>query len=304
MGCGIVSSDLASLGQSVLSVALFLFAAAVWLVLAIRLARFPALAAAESTCPPILGSVAATAVLGTRFAVGGTRAIAAVLLVLAATGLAALAWPVLSHWVTPTAGTSFLLSVATQGVAVLAATLAATYRLGWLLALAMLTCLAGLASYVVVLWRFDPRDVATAAGDHWVAGGALAIGALAAGKIAAAALVIAEFARWREALADTALAIWCAAMAWFVPLVAGELIWPRLRYHVLRWATVFPVGMYAACGFAVSEVTGIGGIARFATAWTGVALAVTALVLVGLVRRAESSLRHQRSRKQTRVGPR
>jgi tellurite resistance protein TehA-like permease len=295
MGCGIVSIDLVSLGQRAISVALFLFAAAVWLLLAIRLARFPALAAAESTSPSMLGSVAATAVLGTRFAAGGIRVVAAVLLVLAATGLAALAWPVLSHWVTPTTGTSFLPSVATQGVAVLAATLAASYRLGWLLALAILTCLTGLACYVVVLCRFDPRNVATAAGDHWVAGGALAIGALAAGKIAAAALVVAEFARWRDVLADTALAIWCAAMAWLVPLAVGELISPRFRFHVLRWATVFPVGMYAACGFAVSEVTGIGGITRFATAWTWVALAVTALVLAGLGRRGVALLREHRA---------
>lgn len=278
----IVSIDLNTIGQPVLSVALFAFAAAVWVVLAIRLARFPALAARESTSPPVLGGVAATAVLGARFAAGGARVLAAVLLVLAAVALAVLAWPVLSHWVTPTVGTSFLVSVATQGVAGLAATLAASYRLGWLFILALVICLAGLASYVLAAVRFDPGAVATGAGDHWVAGGALAISALAAGTIAAAALAFADFAGWRDPLADLALAIWCAAMTWFGPLALGEFVWPRFRYSAHRWATVFPVGMYAACGFAVGKVTGIAGITTFARIWTWVALAVTAVTLAGL----------------------
>ena len=285
MGCGIVSIDLNSLGQRVLSVALFLIAGAVWLLLVVRLARFPGLAISESASPPILGSVAATAVVGGRFAAGGAGLLAAALLALAAAGLAVLAWPVLTHWVTPTTGTSFLLSVATQSVAVLAATLAATYRLGWLLVLAALTCLVALAAYVVVAWRFDLRTVAVGEGDQWVAGGALAIAALAAGRIAAASRAVAQFNGWHDALSAAALAVWCLAMAWFVPLVASEFIWPRLRYSVLRWSTVFPLGMYAACSFAVGQDSGIRGITRFAMAWAWVAFAVTVIMLVGLARR-------------------
>lgn len=286
MGCGIVSVDLSTLGQRALSIALFVFAAAVWLLLTVRLAGFPALAVSESASPPILGSVAATAVLGARLVPAGARVAAAVLLVLAAAALAVFAGPVLTHWVTPTTGTSFLLSVATQGVAVLAATLAGSYRLGWLLVLAVLACLAGLAGYAVVAWRFDLRTVASGEGDQWVAGGALAIAALAAGKVAVAATAVTEFDRWHDALSAAALVIWCLALAWFVPLLVSEFIWPRLRYHVLRWATVFPVGMYAACSFAVGQDTGIGWVTGFAMAWTWVALAVTAVVLAGLARRA------------------
>ena len=295
MGCGIVSVDLNMLGQRALSVALFLIAGAVWLLLVVRLARFPALAVSESASPPILGSVAATCVLGGRFAAGGAGLLAAALLALAAAGLAALARPVLTHWVTPTSGTSFLLSVATQSVAVLAATLAATDRLGWLLVFAMLTCLVALAAYVFVVRRFDLRAVASGAGDQWVAGGALAIAALAAGRIAAASKAIAEFGGWHDALSAAALAIWCLAMAWFVPLVASEFIWPRLRYHLLRWSTVFPLGMYAACSFAVGQETGIRGITWFARSWVWVAFAVTVLMLIGLARRVQSALPHRKS---------
>jgi hypothetical protein len=285
MGCGIVSIDMNTLGQRVLSVALFLIAGAVWLLLVVRLARFPALAISESASPPILGSVAATGVLGARFAAAGATLAAAALLAVATAGLAALAWPVLTHWVTPTTGTSFLLSVATQSVAVLAATLAAAYRLGWLLVFAALTCVVALSAYVFVARRFDLRAIASGAGDQWVAGGALAIAALAAGKIAAASVVIAEFGGWHDALSAAALAMWCLAMAWFVPLVVSELIWPRLRYHVLRWSTVFPLGMYAAGSFAVGQDTGIRGITWFARSWAWVAFAITVLMLVGLARR-------------------
>src|SRR6185437_2888699 len=140
------------------------------------------------------------------------------------------------------------------------ATLAVSYRADWLLYAAMALFLVGLAAYAVILWRFDFRSFGTGAGDQWVVGGALAIGTLAAGKIAVADAAGA----WTGLLDDLALALWCVAMAWLIPLVISEVIRPRLRYHVLRWATVFPVGMYAACSFAV---------------------AVTLIVLIGLTRR-------------------
>jgi hypothetical protein len=237
-------------------------------------------------------------VLGARFAAGsgvGAAWVGAVFLLLAALGLVALLGPVILHWTTPTAGTSFLVSVAIQGIAALSATLAVSYRADWLLYSAMTLFLAGLAAYAVILWRFDFRLVGTGAGDQWVAGGALAIGTLAAAKIAFAAMALDAFGasraggaggEWVGGLDDLALALWCAAMAWLIPLVISELIRPRLRYGVLRWATVFPVGMYAACSFAVGQVTGLGGITDFARIWTPIAVAVTLIVLVGLARRA------------------
>ena len=50
----------------------------------------------------------------------------------------------------------------------------------------------------------------------------------------------------------------------------------------MPWAgPVFPLGMYAACSFAVSQVTGIGVFARV---WTWLALTVSRFVLAGLIR--------------------
>jgi hypothetical protein len=42
--------------------------------------------------------------------------------------------------------------------------------------------------------------------------------------------------------------------------------------------------MYAACSFAVGEVTGIAGIVDFVRVWTWVALASTVILLAGLFR--------------------
>ncbi|HET7018443.1 MAG TPA: hypothetical protein VFI65_31275 [Streptosporangiaceae bacterium] len=319
MGCGIVSIDLFLDGWLAPSDVLLWLAVAVWLVLAVRCATAPACAVREASSPPALGSIAATAVLGARFSFG-LAWVGAAFLALAALGLAVLLWPVILHWTTPTAGTSFLVSVAIQGVAALSATLAVSYRADWLLYSALALFLVGLAAYAMTVWRFDFRLVGTGAGDQWVAGGALAIGTLAAGKIAAAAAALDAFdglgafgsfgsfgggagggpgsgggaggtggggagGAWPGVLDDLALALWCAAVAWLIPLVISELIRPRLSYHVLRWATVFPVGMYAACSFAVGQVTGLQGITDFARIWTPIAVAVTLIVLIGLTRR-------------------
>jgi hypothetical protein len=41
-------------------------------------------------------------------------------------------------------------------------------------------------------------------------------------------------------------------MLWLPVLLLDEALHPRPRYDVRRWSTVFPVGMYAACSFAVA----------------------------------------------------
>jgi tellurite resistance protein TehA-like permease len=91
------------------------------------------------------------------------------------------------------------------------------------------------------------------------------------------------------------LVLWCLAMAWLFPLVIAEVLRPRLGYDLRRWATVFPLGMYAACSFATSQVTGITGITNFAQLWTWVAFTASLLALGGLLRRAWRVLRGQRT---------
>lgn len=288
MGAGIVSIDLDSDHQPILSAIMLWFAAGAWLLLAVvlgaRLANQRDRFALEVRSPASLTGVAGTAVLGTRLAMQDYHAAAVALLAVSGLGWALLLMPVLRHWKTPTLGMSFVLCVATEGLAVLGATLAITYRAGWLVSAAVPVLVLGLAFYVFTAARFDLRELFTGQGDHWVAGGALAISSLAAGKITEAAGALGQFSEQHQILTDSTLVLWCLAMVWLFPLVTGEVLRPRLSYDVGRWATVFPLGMYAACSFATGQVTGITGIADFGHVWTWVAFTVSLLALAGLFR--------------------
>jgi tellurite resistance protein TehA-like permease len=288
MSCGVVSLDLHTVHQPVLSGVMLWLAAAVWLLLVVVLAaplayqrgRF----AHEASLPVSLASVAATAVLGIRLAAQDYRVAAAALLALAAIGWAVLLGPVLRHWVTPTAGISFVVGVATDGLAVLSATLAVTYHAGWLVGAAIVLLLLALAFYVVTAVRFDWRQLISGHGDHWIAGGALAISALAAGKIAGAASSLGLLAAQHQVLSTGTLVLWCLAVAWLPVLIACEVVRPRLNYDVRRWATVFPLGMYAACSFTAGQVTGVPGLTTFGQVGTWVAFAAVLVALAGLLR--------------------
>lgn len=61
--------------------------------------------------------------------------------------------------------------------------------------------------------------------------------------------------------------LWGAAFGWLPVLLAAEGLRPRLRYDVRRWATVFPVGMYVACSFAVGAAVHASRIIDFARLW-------------------------------------
>jgi tellurite resistance protein TehA-like permease len=290
MGSGILCVDLYSVGQPVLAAILLWFAAGTWVflaaVLTLRVLHEPGRFAREARSPAALTGVAGTGVLGTAFAGHGYYPVAAALLGLAVVSWALLVTFVLGHWETPVAGVSFLLTVATQGLAVLGATLAARNGAVWLLIGAVAMLVLGLTLYLVTVTRFDWRQLLTGHGDQWVAGGALAISALACAKIINAAGAL-DWLTWGHGfLVVTALVLWCLAMGWLGPLIAAEAVAPRLSYDVRRWATVFPLGMYAACSFAVGQVAGIGGIGVFARVWTWLAVAVSVFVFAGLIRRS------------------
>jgi len=290
MGTGIVSVALLLDGRHVLSAILLVLDGCFWLALAILL---PARAvadrgrfAADSRHPTALTSIAGTAVLGTRLTLAGWGWAGSALLVVALLVWLGLAPHVLRHWRTPTIGASFILTVATESLALLAATLAHSERAAWLLYAALVPFGLGLGFYAFVLSRFQLRQLAVGVGDHWVTGGALAISTVAAGRIALAAGRTATLGGAHGALETIALVLWCLTMAWLPALVLAEALRPRLSYNVRRWSTVFPVGMYAACSFVVGELTGTGGIVDFARVWVWVALAVWVVVCAGMVARA------------------
>jgi len=294
MGTGIVSVALLLDGRDGISAALMWIALAAWAALALllvaRLLLHRARFLAEAAQPASLTGVAGTCVLGARLTVHGWAWAGIALLVVGGLFLLALLPSVLQHWRRPTVGASFLVTVATQSVAVLSATLAVSEQRKGLVVLAALLLLAGLCLYLWVLRDFDLRQLLVGRGDHWVAGGAVAISSLAAGRVVQAVEATGALADLRAFLDAVAVALIVAELIWLPLLVGGELLRPRLRFSALRWATVFPVGMYAASSFTVGAAGGHGWMTTFADVWVWVALAVWALVALGTVLRGAALL--------------
>jgi len=275
MGTAIVSTALSLDGRDTLSRILLVVAAGAWVVLGVllvaRLMRRHTPARLGAGSPAALSGVAATAALGARLVPLGWTAVGTGLLVFALGLWCALLRPVLREWTTPVAGSGFMLTVSTETLAVLGAEVAARERATWLLAVAFALFLLGLGCYVFVLAGFDVRELARGRGDHWVAGGALAVCALAGGQTALAAKTLATLPAVAAVLRDLSLAVWALGVGWLVVLVTGEVLRPRLRYDIRRWSTVFPLGMYAASGFTLGTVLHVSAITMFARIWVWVA---------------------------------
>ncbi|NGN69992.1 hypothetical protein G5C51_39660 [Streptomyces sp. A7024] len=290
MATGILSVGLHLTGHEGVSRVALALTAAAWLTLAglfaYRLLRTPARWVAEADTPPALTAVAASTVLGTRLALlgGGARPVAVALLV-----VAALLWPVLltavvRHWGRRMPGAVFLVCVATQGLVVLAGTLAATLPAAWLAWPAVVIFALGLVLYGAAFSRFDLGNVRTGAGDQWVAGGALAISALAGAKLLA-------LPQWHDApvLRAVTLALLALDLAWYAVLLLAELRYPRPRYDVRRWATVFPMGMTAVAALSVSAAAGVDWAATVGRVLLWPAVAAWLLTCAGAVRQRVTS---------------
>lgn len=289
MGTGIVAIGLELDGQPVISHTILAIAALAWVLLGVllggRVLLRPERVRAEARSPAALTGVAGTAVLGTGLTLLGWVWMGEALLALTLCLWLVLVAPVLRNWATPTVGASFVLVVATESLPVLASTLAVAMGAPWLAWAAAFPWGLGLVAYVFVLSRFDLRQVARGRGDHWVAGGALAISALATGRLALAAQVLGANRGLTDTLGYAALAVWLAAMAWLPALLLGEVRWPRLTYDVRRWSTVFPVGMYAACSFVTGRATHITALLAFAGVWVWFGLMVWVVVVGAMLRR-------------------
>ncbi|MEU9735758.1 tellurite resistance/C4-dicarboxylate transporter family protein [Streptomyces sp. NPDC048002] len=292
MATGIVSVGLHLAGYEVLSRLTLVVACAAWLGLAadfaLRLAREPRRWLREAATPAGLTAVAATTVLGTRFSALGWQTLAAALL-----ALSALLWPyllyaVVRHWHRGMSGAVFLSCVATQGLAVLGATLAAAEASAWLAHAALVLFWLGLVVYAAALVRFDPRQVTEGAGDHWVAGGALSISALAGSELISADS--AALYLWNndadDVLHTVTGGLLVLDLAWYAVLMAAEFVRPRLRYDVRRWATVFPLGMTAAATLSVAAALDASWLEVPGEVLLWIAVAVWLAVAAGAVREA------------------
>lgn len=290
MATGIISVGWHLTGYETLSRIALALAAAAWLALAadfvVRLVRERTRWAAEAGTPAGLTAVAATTVLGTRLSALGWHEVAEALLALSAVLCPVLLFVVVRHWKRRMPGGVFLVCVATQGLAVLGATLAAAVDADWLAHTALVLFWLGIVLYVVAFAHFDIREVATGAGDQWVAGGALAISALAGAELVAAHNVNAYL--WNDddngVLRAVTVALLVLDLAWYCVLVAAELVRPRLRYDARRWATVFPMGMTAAATLSVSTALDVDWLKGLGEVLLWISVAVWLVVAAGAVR--------------------
>ncbi|MGW4909568.1 SLAC1 family transporter [Streptomyces sp. NPDC004270] len=229
MATGIVSVGLHLAGAETVSRVAPALACVAWAALAaefaVRLLEDRRRWVAEAETPGALTAVAATTVLGTRFSALGRQTLAEALL-----ALSAALWPpllvlVVRRWRRRMPGAVFL----------------------------------GLVLYGFAVAHFEWRQVTEGPGDHWVAGGALAISALAGAKLLAADS--ARLYLWndddRGVLRTVTVAPLVLSLAWYVALLAAEAARPRPRYDVRRWATVFPMGMTAAAVPSVAAAVGV-----------------------------------------------
>ncbi|MEU3282717.1 tellurite resistance/C4-dicarboxylate transporter family protein [Streptomyces antibioticus] len=294
MATGILSIALHLAGHEGLSRVMLALAGAGWVGLAadfvLRLVRERKRWLSEASTPGGLTAAAATTVLGTRLSTLGWPVPAEALL-----AVAAVLWPVLllrviRHWTRRMPGAVFLCCVATEGLAVQAATLAAEELTEWLAHAALVLFWLGLALYVLMLARFDPRQVTEGAGDQWVAGGALAISALAGTTLIAADSP--QMYLWNvddeHVLRTVTIALLVLALGWYAVLLVAEIVRPRPRFDVRRWATVFPMGMTAAALLSAVPALGIDWPERLGEVllWVSVAVWLAVAVAAAVAARA------------------
>ncbi|KRE42202.1 tellurite resistance/C4-dicarboxylate transporter family protein [Knoellia sp. Soil729] len=313
MASGIVSLGFDLLGFRTLSVALFAICVVGYVVLcALNAARFTShrRAMADDFRDPkrafgFFTFVAGTNVLGVRAGAEGWYAVTATLLV-----VAGLAWLVLGYVIPWSAvlgqeerpvvafanGTWFIWVVASQSVAVSAATLANVYPRGLhaLVILAILCWSVGVFLYAasgiivalrLMLYPLDPRDFDP---PYWVAMGAVAITVVAGARIVemdSAPMVDAT----RGLIAGLSVVFWAFA-TWLIPVLVAVGVWRHvlrkvpLRYEPTLWSMVFPLGMYAVAGIYLGRADELPIVDWIGSAWLWVAAAAWAAVFVAMLR--------------------
>ncbi|UOE45439.1 tellurite resistance/C4-dicarboxylate transporter family protein [Agromyces larvae] len=312
MATGIVSIAMRTDGRPVLSLVLLVIAAVAYVLLivlnGIRLARHRAAMAADFADPArafgFFTFVAATCVLGSRLSAEGWHGAALWLLVAAFA-----AWVLLGYTVPWTAvlggakrtalrtanGTWFIWSVASQSIAVLAATLEAEVDTGrnamallavfsWSIG-TFLYCAVGVFVGVRMLaYPFTPADLTP---PYWVAMGATAITVVASARIvemADAPMVAAT----SGLIAGTAVFFW-AFGTWLIPplIVAGYWRHVRhrypLRYEATLWSIVFPLGMYGVGAQFLGEVDALPIVHAVGYVESWIALAAWAVAFVAML---------------------
>jgi tellurite resistance protein TehA-like permease len=165
-------------------------------------------------------------------------------------------------------GTWFLLTVATESVAVAGALLLVRHGASsQALELVLLSAFTlGLVLYLIVMtmlflrWTFAPLGPDELQPPSWIASGAVSITVLAGSNVLAAREVAPRIDRLAPYIEGTVILAWATATFWF-PVMVIIGIWRHLvrrvplRYHPAYWALVFPIGMYGVATYRMVAVT-------------------------------------------------
>jgi tellurite resistance protein TehA-like permease len=201
-------------------------------------------------------------------------------------------------------GTWFLLTVATESIAVVAGLLLTRSDRDLLAFVSVATFTLGIVLYLIVMamvflrWTFHPLEPTEADPPAWIAAGAVAITVLAGSNLLlAAGGGQARLARLAPFIEGLVVMAWAVATFWF-PLMIAIGIWRHvvnrvpLRYHPSYWALVFPLGMYGVATYrmrAAIELDSLGWLPKIELA---VAFAAWAAAFIGMV--ASSPFVHRR----------
>jgi tellurite resistance protein TehA-like permease len=191
-------------------------------------------------------------------------------------------------------GTWFLIIVSTQSVAVLGALLLSRHPNDLLAFIVVAMFTLGLVIYVIVMtmvflrWTFDPLDPTEASPPAWIAAGAVAISVLAGSNILLAADVSPRIQRLGPFLEGMTVLAWATATFWF-PLMVAIGVWRHLvrrlpvRYHPSYWALVFPIGMYGAATFRMRAAISLDQLEWLPQITLVAAMAAWSATFIGLV---------------------
>jgi tellurite resistance protein TehA-like permease len=313
MASGIISLGLQLSGFRLLSHVLFAVCGLAYVVLCVlnawRFLRFRAAMGADFRAPKrafgFFTFVAGTNVLGARAGGEGWYTITAWLL-----GISFAVWLVLGYVIPWSAvlsraerpvvalanGTWFIWVVASQSVAVSAATLEVVFADGrqYLAILAVLSWSVGVFLYAasaiivslrIMLYELNPVEFDP---PYWVSMGAIAITVVAGARIVemnSAPMVDAT----RGLIAGLSVVFWAFA-TWLIPVLVAAGVWRHfvrkvpLRYEPTLWSMIFPLGMYAVAGIYLGRADHLPLVEWVGSHWLWIAVAAWIVTFVAMAR--------------------
>jgi len=191
-------------------------------------------------------------------------------------------------------GSWFLLTVATESVAVFGALLLGHDPSDFLAFVCLAAFCLGLVLYLIVMtmvflrWTFQPLEPTEADPPAWIAAGAVAITVLAGSNLLATRKLSPRIDRLGPLIEGLVTLAWATATFWF-PVMVAIGIWRHivrkvpLRYHPSYWALVFPLGMYGAATFKMRAVIKLDQLDWAPKVTLAVALTAWTAAFVGLV---------------------